>query len=114
MRKRRTFVTLLLALGLALSATAGVIAGGSSDHKGNSGKSQYKPGKGCGDKNHVHKRRGECKKPRHRKGRHRHWHRHGYDHWHRYGKKWYVHRHYYWHNHRHRHWRHHSKHHGKW
>ena len=25
--------------------------------------SQYKPGKGCGDKNHVHEREDECKKP---------------------------------------------------
>lgn len=24
---------------------------------------QYKPGKGCGDKNHVHEREDECKKP---------------------------------------------------
>jgi hypothetical protein len=24
---------------------------------------QYKPGKGCGDKNHVHERENECKKP---------------------------------------------------
>ena len=64
MRKRRTFVTLLLALGLATSGTAGVIAGGGGKApKGNAGKVQYKPGKGCGDKNHVHKREGECKKP---------------------------------------------------
>ena len=27
------------------------------------GHSQYKPGKGCGDKNHVHARENECKKP---------------------------------------------------
>ena len=24
---------------------------------------QYKPGKGCGDKNHIHEREDECKKP---------------------------------------------------
>lgn len=24
---------------------------------------QYKPGKGCGDKNHIHQRENECKKP---------------------------------------------------
>jgi hypothetical protein len=24
---------------------------------------QYKPGKGCGDKNHIHERENECKKP---------------------------------------------------
>ena len=27
------------------------------------GRDQYKPGKGCGDKNHVHRRENECKKP---------------------------------------------------
>ena len=26
---------------------------------------QYKPGKGCGDKNHEHERKNECKKPPH-------------------------------------------------
>jgi hypothetical protein len=26
-------------------------------------KDQYKPGKGCGDKNHVHAKENECKKP---------------------------------------------------
>jgi hypothetical protein len=25
--------------------------------------SQYRPGKGCGDKNHIHAREDECKKP---------------------------------------------------
>ena len=29
----------------------------------NAAASQYKPGKGCGDKNHVHVREDECKKP---------------------------------------------------
>ena len=24
---------------------------------------QYRPGKGCGDKNHIHNRENECKKP---------------------------------------------------
>ena len=55
---------MLLVLGLAISGgTAGVIAGGGgSSGKSSAGKSQYvKPGKGCGDKNHVHERRGECK-----------------------------------------------------
>jgi hypothetical protein len=27
------------------------------------GHDQYRPGKGCGDKNHVHERENECKKP---------------------------------------------------
>jgi len=68
MKTRKTAVSLLLALGLMTSGTAGVIAasgGGNGKGKGKSdaAKSQYKPGKGCGDKNHVHEREGECKKP---------------------------------------------------
>jgi hypothetical protein len=37
-----------------------VSAGNSS---GSSSEEQYKPGKGCGDKNHEHEREDECKKP---------------------------------------------------
>ena len=36
------------------------------NNKGNGNKpdeDQYKPGKGCGDKNHEHERENECKKP---------------------------------------------------
>ena len=33
------------------------------DGNSDAAKSQYKPGKGCGDKNHVHEREGECKNP---------------------------------------------------
>ena len=54
---RSKLVTLLLVSGLAISGgTAGVIAGvGGSSGKSSAGKSQYvKPGKGCGDRNHVH------------------------------------------------------------
>ena len=58
---RSKFVTMMLVLGLAVSGgTAGVIA----SHDNGKGKSadsgQYKPGKGCGDKNHVHVREEEC------------------------------------------------------
>ena len=62
---RSKVVTLMLVAGLAVSAgTAGVIAGGGGGGKGKSADtSQYKPGKGCGDKNHVHERENECKKP---------------------------------------------------
>jgi len=38
----------------------------SDNNKGNGNKpddDQYKPGKGCGDKNHEHERDNECKKP---------------------------------------------------
>jgi hypothetical protein len=62
---RSKLVTMMLVLGLAVSGgTAGVIAGGGGG-KGktkNAAQSEYKPGKGCGDKNHVHEREDECKK----------------------------------------------------
>jgi hypothetical protein len=53
---RPKLVSMLLVLGLVVSGgTAGVIAGGPGGGGGNSaGKSEYKPGKGCGDKNHTH------------------------------------------------------------
>ena len=63
---RSKIVSLLLVAGLALSgSTAGVIAHHKSGHNkgGDSAKSQYRPGKGCGDKNHRHEREDECKKP---------------------------------------------------
>ena len=64
---RSKLVTMLLVLGLAVSGgAAGVIAGnGNGNGKSNKSadQSQYKPGKGCGDKNHVHEREDECKKP---------------------------------------------------
>ena len=51
---RSKLVTMLLVLGLVASGgTAGVIAGGNGNN-GNSGNGEYKPGKGCGDKNHTH------------------------------------------------------------
>ena len=65
-RTRRTLVTALLALGIATSGGAVVYANhdkGQGKSRDNAAKGQYKPGKGCGDKNHVHLREGECKKP---------------------------------------------------
>jgi hypothetical protein len=44
-----------------LLVVGGVIFGGMALAAGNSGST--KPGKGCGDKNHVHYREGECKNP---------------------------------------------------
>ena len=39
-------------------------AGDNNKGNGNSpADDQYKPGKGCGDKNHEHEREDECKKP---------------------------------------------------
>lgn len=62
---RSRIVSLALVLGLIGSgSTAGVIAHHKSGHSGGSAASaEYKPGKGCGDKNHKHEREGECKKP---------------------------------------------------
>ena len=37
--------------------------GNSGNSQGSAASSQYKPGKGCGDKNHIHEREDECKKP---------------------------------------------------
>ena len=53
---RSKILTLALMLGLAVSGgTAGVIAtGGGGGGDNSAAKSQYKPGKGCGDKNHTH------------------------------------------------------------
>jgi len=60
---RSKLITLMLVLALAVSGgAAGVIAGGKgggSDKNASNG--QYKPGKGCGDKNHEHLRENECK-----------------------------------------------------
>ena len=59
---RSKLVTMLLVLGLAASGgAAGVIATHDSGNGKSADNSQYKPGKGCGDKNHEHEREGECK-----------------------------------------------------
>ena len=61
---RSKLVTMMLVLGLAISGTtAGVIASHDNGNGKSADKGQYKPGKGCGDKNHQHEREGECKKP---------------------------------------------------
>jgi hypothetical protein len=45
------------------AGTGGVIAGGGNGNgNGSASNSQYRPGKGCGDKNHIHARHNECKK----------------------------------------------------
>jgi hypothetical protein len=43
------------------SAPKATSNGGSETH--NPTFDQYRPGKGCGDKNHIHSRENECKKP---------------------------------------------------
>jgi hypothetical protein len=54
----RIVVTLLVAASMAVGGIAVASPGGGP---GNSG--LFKPGKGCGDKNHIHYRENECKKP---------------------------------------------------
>jgi hypothetical protein len=65
MRSRIATIVTMLAL---VAGTGGAIAlgqggsGGSS--QGGAATAQYKPGKGCGDKNHQHKKRNQCKPPK--------------------------------------------------
>jgi hypothetical protein len=55
-------VTLLTIAALTVGAGGTfAIAGGGGGDSGSAAKSQYKPGKGCGDTNHVHERNDECK-----------------------------------------------------
>ena len=54
-------VTLLLTALLVGGSTAAGLANHGGGN-GNAAKSQYRPGKGCGDKNHIHARHNECKK----------------------------------------------------
>ena len=61
---RRRLLVPVVALSLMAAAAGGVVAGSNNGKSnGSAAKSQYKPGKGCGDKNHVHERENECKKP---------------------------------------------------
>jgi hypothetical protein len=58
---RSKLVTLMLVLGLAVSGgAAGVIATHDNGNGKSADSSQYKPGKGCGDKNDQHDREDEC------------------------------------------------------
>jgi hypothetical protein len=60
---RARSIATLLTVALMAAGTGGVIAGGGHGNSGGSASdSQYKPGKGCGDKNHNHARENECKK----------------------------------------------------
>ena len=51
---RSRVVTLALTALIIGGTTAGGIAGSSGGGGGNAAEQQYKPGMGCGDKNHVH------------------------------------------------------------
>jgi hypothetical protein len=59
---RSRTITTALTVAMLAAGTGGVIAGGGNGNgNGNASDSQYKPGKGCGDKNHTHARHDECK-----------------------------------------------------
>jgi hypothetical protein len=47
----------------AVTASSQSQEGNEEDDDDEPAKDQYKPGKGCGDKNHVHAKENECKKP---------------------------------------------------
>jgi hypothetical protein len=58
---RSKLVSMLLVAGLAVSGgAAGVIASHDNGNGKSADHSQYKPGKGCGDKNATHDRENEC------------------------------------------------------
>lgn len=60
-----TVLALVGALGGAFALAGGgpPASPGSASSQGSAAVTQYKPGKGCGDKNHQHEREDECKKP---------------------------------------------------
>ena len=70
-------IAAVLTIALMAAGTGDVLAGGGNGHSdGSSAKTQYRPGKGCGDKNHIHARHNECKKDHSGK---KHGHGHGHD-----------------------------------
>jgi hypothetical protein len=60
---RSKLVTMLLVLGVLGGGAAGVVASHDNGNGKSADKGEYRPGKGCGDKNHIHERENECKKP---------------------------------------------------
>ena|SRR5947209_8727494 len=74
MRSRIATIVTMLAL---VAGTGGAIAVGQGGSGGSpqagAASGQYKPGKGCGDKNHKHKKRNQCKPPKkHKKPKKKH------------------------------------------
>ena len=68
-------IAAVLTFALMAAGTGGVLAaGGGGGSENSAAKTQYRPGKGCGDKNHVHARHNECKNHGH--GHHGHGHGH--------------------------------------
>ncbi len=70
MRSRIATVFTVLVL---IGGTGGALALAGQDSSGGpvggAASGQYKPGKGCGDKNHHHKKNGKCKKHNPSKGK---------------------------------------------
>jgi hypothetical protein len=61
----RSRLATLLCVGLFSIGAGGTFAVANHDgggDQGSGGKTEYKPGKGCGDKNHEHAKSDECKK----------------------------------------------------
>ena len=72
----RSRITTILTMVLLVAGTGGAIAIGEGSSPGGPGGgaaiAQYKPGKGCGDKNHKHKRSAQCKAPKkHKASKHK-------------------------------------------
>ena len=61
-RIARIVVTLLVAASMAVGGIA-IASPGNQGGGGPGNSGLFKPGKGCGDKNHIHYRENECKKP---------------------------------------------------
>lgn len=65
-RRLASVVAVLVVMGggSTVYAWGGFAGASSSHHHGGAADHQYKPGKGCGDKNHQHDREDECKPPK--------------------------------------------------
>lgn len=63
MRSRLATLLTVSLLTVGAGGTFAIAGSGGKGDGGSAAKSQYKPGKGCGDKNHKHEREDECKKP---------------------------------------------------
>ncbi|MDP9347059.1 MAG: hypothetical protein M3P44_15375 [Actinomycetota bacterium] len=60
MRSRLATLLTVSLLTVGAGGTFAVAHSGDNGNDGSAAKSQYKPGKGCGDKNHTHARHDEC------------------------------------------------------
>lgn len=69
MRSRFATAFTLVALVGGTGGAIAVGAGGSHNSSQGAATAQYKPGKGCGDKNHQHAKHNQCKPKKHSKGK---------------------------------------------